>query len=358
MLSHFIFEDEEPKKQLGPSTRKEDVSRRYGGIDKDILDIFLNLDAEKMKTLLEDYKNEYGMGAGYYARKTYKKWQSGEVRPSGQTLERLIETLPSLLDFETKCELLKKLRSGIRRKESYELNLSSSDWMDKVFPYVSNIINKSYKLELPKMVQERLEWLSDGDVQLARRILAQAEAQESRNAVELLEKEFEHIEILLRELPPSGKVKYVVELPQGKIRLNFTRSKYMDKEERGLIRKPNTESLFRPTAEELLDNSLENLDEAQARALSKMAAEESVRIAAQKKVSEVKYENARKDIERFIEDANMLDKASGVRDYKMSGTFEGASGTTNIQVSRQRSKTAIVIAVVVGLILIIYFLSR
>jgi len=339
------------------------VARFYGGIDSDVLYIFFNLDEEQLKRLFKFYADDYGSSAAHYARKTYTKWQAGEVKPIGQTIERLIETLPPLLDFETQCELLRKLRAGTRKRERYDFHLSTNDWIDKVFPIISRVIDKSYKEELSDEVFQRLEWLSGGDLQAAQKILAHSEAQESHNAVALLEDEFEHIKELLRSLPINGKVTHTIELPYGSIHLHFTHINDMEKEEeQSLVQKPRAESLFRPTAEDVLDNALENLDKEQASKLSEFAAKEAIRIAADKKRAEIKLDNSRKDMERFIEDANMMDKASGVRDYSMSGTFESASGSANVQISRQRSKTAIVVAVtsatLVGLILLIYFLSR
>lgn len=128
----------------------------------------------------------------------------------------------------------------------------------------------------------------------------------------------------------------------------------MANDNKDLIRK--NESLFRPTAEDILDNPFENLDRQQTEDISRQAAEEAVRIAVEKKRSEQKFENAQKDISTFVDNANRIDQASRGRDYSMSGSFESASGTTNVQISKQNSKMAIIIAVVVGLVLLIFFL--
>jgi hypothetical protein len=272
-------------------SKRQVVSIMCGGIDGDILEVFLSVERKTLDKVFSAYDRVYGKSAADYAKRTYKKWRAGIVSPSGQTLERLVDTLPPLLSFGAKCELLRKLRERNRKKEVHRLKVDISNWANAVIPIVSRLVGKAYSAELPEIVEQRLNWLSSGDMQAAKTILVEAEAQEGRNAVALLRQEFQNIDALLPKV-------------------------------------------------------------------SAKASEEAVKIVAEKKRAEQKFENARKDIDRFIEDARMMDQASGVRDYNMSGSFEGASGVTNIQVSRQRSKTATVIAVVVGLILVLWFLSR
>ena len=92
-----------------------------------------------------------------------------------------------------------------------------------------------------------------------------------------------------------------------------------------------------------------NLDEDQARQVKAKAAQEAMRIVAEKKRGEIKYENAAKDIANFVANADLMDQRK--TDYQMSGQFESASGMTKIQVGRNWSQT-IVIAVVIGLVLV------
>lgn len=341
-----------------PLNKRDAVSTMYGGIDNDILQIFLNLKAKTLQRVFKKYSQDYGASASSYARKTYAKWQSGNVKPSGKTLERLISTLPPFLDFDAKCELLRKLRERHRRRENHELTVNTTNWEQSLAPLVSRIVKKAYIAELPEIIEQRLNWLSSGDMQAANIILKEVEAQEGRNAIAHLKQEFQNIEQVLYSLPRGGRVNHVIQLPYGRINLTIKRNRHMEEEKNTGIVPNKNNSLFRPTAEDIFETAFENLDREQAQNISKKAAEEVIKIAADKKRSEQKLDNAKKDINRFIENANMMDKASGVRDYSMSGTFESASGVTNIQVSRQRSKTAVVIAVVVGLVLILYFLSK
>lgn len=339
-------------------TRRSLVSIMSGGIDADILEIFLNLESQTLRQVFEIYTRDYGKSAAHYARRTYTKWQSGSVKPSGQTLERLVSTLPPLLSFDVKCELLRKVRETTRQRETHHLTVDTTNWARKIAPLVSRIVSRAYTAELPESVERRLEWLASGDMQTAKAVLARAEVEEGKIAVALLKQEFQNIESILPSLPSGGKVMHTIELPYGSICLTIKRHKNMEEEDKSLVPKTTTESLFRPSAEDIFETAFENLDQEQARNVSSQAAEEAMRLVAEKKRAEQKFNSATRDIDRFIENANMMDQASGVRDYNMSGAFESASGVTNIQVSRQRSKTAIVIAVVIGLVLLLYFLSR
>ena len=72
---------------------------------------------------------------------------------------------------------------------------------------------------------------------------------------------------------------------------------------------------------------------------------------------EIRLEHSGQEMNDFINNAGRLDK-SQVSDYKMQGTFKGASGETHVQVSKEGSKVTLVVAIVVGLILLLVFLSR
>ena len=63
--------------------------------------------------------------------------------------------------------------------------------------------------------------LSDQDAQIANAILAESQAQETRNAMSLLGQEIESIEHLLRTSPGTSEVIHTIELPFGVIRLKI-----------------------------------------------------------------------------------------------------------------------------------------
>ena len=339
-------------------TLKASLSALVGGFDKDILERFYSLTPNQLARLLDIYSTEYGDGPAAYARKTYPDWKQGAVRPSAMTINRLLDSLPLVLDFDGKCELLRKLRERHRRLEHYTLKVKADDWKDHVVPLVRSVIQKAYHTNLPEVVERRLTWLSNGDMLTARAILSHAHALEGAVAVTLLQDEMQNIETAIENLDGKGKVTHTIHLPYGQIHLKISGRRIMDKESDNgaeLVRQ-NESSLFKPTAEDIFEDVFTDLDPDQAAQVKAIAAEEAMRLVAEKKRGEIKYANASRDIENFVNNADLMDQRK--KDYQMSAEFEGASGTTKIQVGRSWSKTLIagsVIGIVLLLILLYVF---
>jgi hypothetical protein len=187
--------------------------------DADVVRVILGLDPAVMDELFDLYAKEFGRGAARYARRTRLKWQAGQVRANRQTFERLLVRLPAVMSFDLKCEVLRKLRAEFCQKEDYHLSVDADDWREAVAPLVYSLVEKSYAAELPKQVERRLKWLADDDMVVARAILAESQARESRNALELLEREFEEITRLVAEGGGRSRVTHTVRLPSGTITL-------------------------------------------------------------------------------------------------------------------------------------------
>src|SRR5215207_9404394 len=79
--------------------------------------VLLSLDEEEVEELLALYKKEFGGGAARYARKTYRKWKSGEVRPITQTFERFLVQLPKVMSFDLKTEVLRAFMEEYAAKD-------------------------------------------------------------------------------------------------------------------------------------------------------------------------------------------------------------------------------------------------
>jgi hypothetical protein len=117
---------------------------------------------------------------------------------------------------------------------------------------------------------------------------------------------------------------------------------------------PQKQSLFDLNANDILDNALQNLDEKQARDVTKKAADEVVRIAVEKRRAELRSNAAQDEMRNLVHNANLLDQRGG--DYQIDSTFETATGTTQVQIRRSKSTTAIIIASAVGLVLVLLVL--
>ena len=123
---------------------------------------------------------------------------------------------------------------------------------------------------------------------------------------------------------------------------------------------PKKQSLFPLSAEDIVDNALQNLDENQARKVTEKAADEIVRIAVEKRKAEHRTALAQDEMRNLIDNANLLDKS--VADYKINSTFETASGTTNVEIRKSKMSNfnilAISIGIVILLILVLFFVTR
>ncbi len=118
---------------------------------------------------------------------------------------------------------------------------------------------------------------------------------------------------------------------------------------------PQKQSLFPLTADDIVDNALQSLDEQQAREVTKKAADEVVRIAVEKRKVEYRSDRAQEEMRNLINNANLLDEKVG--DYKINSTFETATGTTSVEIKKSKTNfTLIIVGVVVVIVMILLFL--
>ena len=208
---------------MGLRKQRKERPLIYRRPDADMVKVVLSLEQKTLEDLFTLYKQEFGTEAARYARRTYNKWKSGEVRPNRQTFNRFLVHLPSVMSFDLKCEVLRKLRQEYCAKDDYQLTVDTRSWREDVTPLVEEVVQKSYTAQLPRYVERKLRWLAADDMQLARSILAESQAQESRNALFMLEREFDNIEELLQATGARGEVIHTVRLPLGTITLTVER---------------------------------------------------------------------------------------------------------------------------------------
>src|SRR5262245_57825805 len=127
----------------------------------------------------------------------------------------------------------------------------------------------------------------------------------------------------------------------------------MDDENDQLV--PKKQSLFPVNADDIVDNALQNLDEKQAREVTKKAADEVVLLAVEKRKAEYRSDRAEEEMRDLINNVELLDQR--VSDYKINSTFETATGTTTVEIKKSKTTLMIVaVAVVVSALLAILFL--
>lgn len=202
-------------------SERDQLSAAAGGIDKDIERIFLGLPSFKLESVFTRYGKEYDSSALAYARKTYPSWKSGAVRMSGKVAERLLNLVPTVLDSDTRFELVKKLRAAHRTKVTKNVRCEPNEWRSKVAPEVAELLASSSKFQLPESAVSRIKWLADGDSQAAQRLLAAAEEEEAIARLQHLEREFHRIDVLLQSVQGQKTVSHSIELPQGTVNVSI-----------------------------------------------------------------------------------------------------------------------------------------
>lgn len=189
--------------------------------DADLIKTFSNLEKESFDEILKLYKNQFGRGAARYARKTFQKWKSGKVRPNRQTFERFLIQLPTVMSYDLKCEILRRLMVEFCSKNDYQLTVYTDDWETTLEPMVKRIVDNSYTVELPRLIEKKLEWLANGEMRTAQKILRQTQIEESKIAVSLLRTEMSEIEKLLVEIKGESRVTHRLKFPYGTINLEI-----------------------------------------------------------------------------------------------------------------------------------------
>ncbi len=188
-----------------------------------LVSTLLGLNDSNLGELLELYREEFGPGPARYARRTLKKWRAGEVQPATQTFERFFLHLPKVMSYDLKCEILRHFMEEYAAKDSYELDVHTDDWQEKLDPLVRQIIDKAFTANLPAEIETKLNWLVEGDMQAARVILRASQAAEGRLMVSMLHEEFESLEKLMGEKHLKPRVTHVLEFPYGTIKMNVKR---------------------------------------------------------------------------------------------------------------------------------------
>ena len=125
-------------------SERQYLSLSFGGIDKDVEQIFLSLPFVKLESVFREYGLKYGASALSYARDTYPRWKSGAVRMGGMVAERLLNLVPLTLDTSTRFDLVKKVRAAHIHKAHQCVTCEPNDWRSKVAPVVAELLAASH----------------------------------------------------------------------------------------------------------------------------------------------------------------------------------------------------------------------
>lgn len=346
--------------------KRQEVANLFGGIERDILHVFLHLPSFAREGLLSRYGDKFGRAAEQHARRTYPDWQSGTVQPTAKTLERLLEFLPPYLTEAQRFDLVRKLRTHhLKRKEMY-LTTTPGCWRDELSPIVHQLIEHGAEFELPQLVYEKAAWLASGDAAAARKLLQAIDEEEARLRLSYVEAEFKRIEFLVENVTNAEPVRHRIELPQGSIFVTIQRKqktavqkfvallgggKIMEDENDKLLPqvRPSGELAKRPTPGSLLNTSLDKLTEDQQRKLADKVAEERLQLGVSAEKAEQRHYDSTRDMANTIRAADALERTTK-SDFEVKGTFDTASGRTDIRIKKNNNTVIIVVAIVVGIV--------
>ena len=198
-------------------SERAELTRRFGGIDREVEKIFLSLPSSDLGRVFTRYGETYGGKAEAYARETYAKWQRGEVKMSGQTAARLLDLLPPVLPASVRFDLIKTLRSQHFHKRTIRIQSTPTNWRGDLIKPIQELVAASSAFALPEDLLSKARWLADGDTLAAQRLLAAAEQEEAAIRVAYIEVELRRIEVLIQNIDTTRRVSHTLKLPQGEI---------------------------------------------------------------------------------------------------------------------------------------------
>lgn len=147
-------------------------SLQMGNTDQDVKDYFFSLPKNQLDYILEQYGNEYGESAKLYAKETIPKWKTKNIQMSGMVAERLFKFLPPLMPLSYKFQIIESLwkHIGPTSNKVFYINPNTEliEIEKRIKEYSEQII-MNYKI--PEILENRFNWLSQGDAQLKQQLL-------------------------------------------------------------------------------------------------------------------------------------------------------------------------------------------
>ena len=346
------------------------LSHQFAGIDREIEKIFLNLETSSLDKLLQRYGKQYGERPESYARKTYPKWKSGEVKLSGQTAQRLLELLPPLLPAEKRYDLVKRLREQHITRSSVCVNASIEDWRERISDEVNKMVEKRRAFDFDESLKEKATWLTSGDTQNANKILNAIDEEEARIRASYLEEEFQQIQHFIDTVENTENITHRLQIPHGEVIVNitlennkkhasglkklfFNGQQAMKQNKKDLIPKEKQDlELTQRENPNLLDSTLAQIDDSEKTAIRKKLVEEKIKIDVSQKKADQRHYDSTRDLTNTIKTVQGLEGTTK-SDYDIRQTSETASGRIDVQVKKSNSNTLIIVVIVVGIIALV-----
>ncbi|MBI3973458.1 MAG: hypothetical protein HY332_19470 [Chloroflexi bacterium] len=326
---------------------RADVSQQFSGIDADVKNEFFSLPWSKLERVFRIYGDQYGDGAERYARTAYEKWRTGAVAPSGQTLTRLLNVVPEVIDFPTKLALYRRLRNAHRQHERLTVTLTGATDLALVEDAARRIVERARAQPLPFAVENCLTWLSQGDGLVARQLVSEAEVHEGEAVAGALRRELTTLrDMLERSLVPVD-ASHFVQLPCGLITVAFAKPKQQTKrwwwqmanssesdqpKENAQLPVRRQDALAPRSARDIIDLAMQH---AGSQEIVTAAQQEALRLEVKRREGVLDSETAKREMDEFLKQAEEASSLQGM-EYEADAHFKRASGRTHMTVKKQR----------------------
>jgi hypothetical protein len=210
---------------------------------------------------------------------------------------------------------------------------------------------------LPAALEQRLGWLSHADTEAAKSLMAGAEASGMAAMLSRLDEEFENMERLL-SVAPKGTLRHRIELPYGIITLAVKKGQPMEdvKKSCELANSRTIDSTAITTSDQLIKHAIRNLTPEQMAEISKKATDVAISLQEDAARADQRFDNAAKDIDHLVETVKESERLGG--NYKHSGNYNSASGTTSVNFARDSSKVWIIVAIALAVVVLLLIVKR
>ncbi len=325
--------------------QRADLSQRFFGLDREVVRAFFTLPKTQLNALFMIYGRRFGSSARSYAEHTYPKWKSGRVTPSADTLVRLLDSVPAVLPLAEKAALVAHLRRRTRRPSHVCISCRLQD-VDRVVPQVlTDQFRGGLDHTIPSHLQQALRWLSEDSVRAAERILVAGEAVEAQWLAAAAQVEVDRIRTVAErgfgiEGSLTRNFKHHISTPYVSIEVTILPDSANASARLSLpatMRATSMNDITPARKDDLLGELTKGLSDAEKNELKKVAAREQLALDAKARDAQLKHAASGAEIERAIDAAERLQFTDKGSSFEVSGSFQGASGPTRIEVRRSMS---------------------
>lgn len=336
--------------------RRSYVSSKFFGLDQEVRRIFFALDEKQLERVFDSYGRAYGQSARQYAARTYPRWRAGEVNPSAETLERLLQRVPEVLPIHERAALLAHLRKKSRNVPSRRLSCLPAEAESLVSTVLTELLAQGLRHETPPHVTAALNWLSCESMRAAETILRIGEVLEAQWLAAAANTEIVRLrQALARALAIEGtmtrRFAHRVETPYAILDVSIAAPSWISDLIRPKERMSTMSDLTPRRPDDLLGELTRQLSDTDKEDVRRVAAHQQISLDAKARDATLQHNASGAEIDRTLDAAERLQYGEKTSDFAVSGAYKGASGVTSIEVRRTGRAAAAINWVVIGAVI-------